>query len=446
MRTRVIGGRLCRDLRPWYNVSTALPLHCVWSVCTPLSHSSHEYTPAAHNVYMLSHVTLPAKLGARLLPMFVSAGARSRAFRASEPHGPLRQCASNPLRARSIAHDSSSSLVEFTITLRGSEATLLDEARARLSACWLISWRFIDGGGEGGGGDSGGGAGCGGEGGEEGGAVASAVCAIALIHERAVKQLHISAELGRHRHACKECGGARLGEHGKHIGPCDNSCGDLLLPLQAGAAILAAALPALRTPLAVLADARAAAVLALVALPAVLADACAAALLAHRSLPAVLADSCATAVPAPRAPPAVLADARPAALLAPRALLSVLADTCATAVLAPRALPAVLADAGAAAVLATRTPPAVLADARAAALLALRLPPTVRARHLACGAGARSCEGCYAADVPVSRQAPWFRQTTRFIRIILPLARPWFVTTLLPLHSSALVSRRVRCR
>ena len=286
---------------------------------------------------------------------------------------------------------SSSSLVELIITLLGSEATLLDEARARLSACWLISWRFIDGGGEGGGGDSGGGAG----GGEEGGAVASAVCAIALIHERAVKQLHISAELGRHRHACKECGGARLGEHGKHIGPCDNSCGDLLLPLQAGAAILAAALPALRTPLAVLADARAAAVLALVALPAVLADACAAALLAHRSLPAVLADSCATAVPAPRAPPAVLADARPAALLASRALLSVLADTCATAVLAPRALPAVLADAGAAAVLATRTPPAVLADARAAALLALRLPPTVRAGHYGVcgGAGARSVRG-----------------------------------------------------
>lgn len=240
---------------------------------------------------MLSHVTLPAKLGARLLPMFVSAGARSRAFRASEPHGPLRQCASNPLRARSIAHDSSSSLVEFIITLRGSEATLLDEARARLSACWLISWRFIDGGGEGGGGDSGGGAGGGGEGGEEGGAVASAVCAIALIHERAVKQLHISAELGRHRHACKECGGARLGEHGKHIGPCDNSCGDLLLPLQAGAAILAAALLALGAPLTVLADAGAAAVLALVPLPVVLAYAGAAALLAHRLLPAVRADA-----------------------------------------------------------------------------------------------------------------------------------------------------------
>lgn len=73
-------------------------------LCTPLP-LSHEYTPD-----IARQVTLPAKLGARLLPMFVSAGARSRAFRASEPRGPLRQCASNPLRARSIAHDT---LVEF---------------------------------------------------------------------------------------------------------------------------------------------------------------------------------------------------------------------------------------------------------------------------------------------------------------------------------------------
>ena len=73
-------------------------------LCTPLP-LSHEYTPD-----IARQVTLPAKLGARLLPMFVSAGARSRAFRASEPHGPLRQCAFNPLRARSIAHDT---LVEF---------------------------------------------------------------------------------------------------------------------------------------------------------------------------------------------------------------------------------------------------------------------------------------------------------------------------------------------
>ena len=251
------------------------------------------------------------------------------------------------------------------VTLVGSRATLLDEARAGLSACWLVSRRFIR--------------------------------AIALMHERAVKYLDISAELGGHRHAGKKCGGARIGEHGKHIGPCDSSGGDLLLPLQTGAAILAAAILALRAPLAVLADACAAAVLALVALPAVLANPCATALLAHRSLPAVLADARAATVLAPRAAPAVLADACPTALLAPRALLSVLADACPTAVLAPRALPAVLADAGAAAVLATRTPPAVLADACAAALLALRLPPTVRAGHLARGGRGVAAGGGRAA-------------------------------------------------
>jgi hypothetical protein len=114
---------------------------------------------------------------------------------------------------------------------------------------------------------------------------------------------------------CKECRGACLFEHGKQIRLWKNGR-DVLLPLDAGAAILAAAVPALGASLTVLADAGAAAVLALVALPVVLADAGAAALLANWLLAAVRADARAATVPAPRPPLAVLADTCAATLLA----------------------------------------------------------------------------------------------------------------------------------
>ena len=99
--------------------------------------------------------------------------------------------------------------------------------------------------------------------------------AIALTHGRAVLHLLVFEHV-RQPDARKQCGDASICEHGQHIRPC-NDCGFSFL---AGAAILAAAVLALRAPLAVLADACAAAVLALVALSAVLADACTTAVLA----------------------------------------------------------------------------------------------------------------------------------------------------------------------